>query len=165
MRRESAGGVDPCDSSRSCHSSSGDAPAPCLVHSFGVIISAYRSLLLQLNNQRECKTQGSRANRKVKEPCRAKCSEITWSEMILGQEDKTEQRDDGLCLELGLWRTRGTAESPDRFLGFGVRMRLAGVPAQGTSGPRLPSVAFPICRDGLGEGMRKMKKSLVFPFT
>ena len=56
-------------------------------------------------------------------------------------------------------------QGPDRFLGFGVRMRLARALAWGTSGPCLTSAALPICRDDLGEGTRKMKQGLVFLFT
>lgn len=86
--------------------------------------------------------------------------------MVLGQEDKAEKGDDRLCLELGHWKTKGTApQSEDRFLHFGVMMRLTGAPARVISDPCLVSAAFPICRDDLGKEMRKMKKGLVFPFT
>lgn len=68
MRRESAGEVDPRDSSQSCSGSSRGAPAPWLDHSYGVTVSAYRSLLLQLNTQKEQKPEGNRVNREVKEP-------------------------------------------------------------------------------------------------
>lgn len=69
VRRESAGEVDLCDSSWSCPGSSKDAPYPRLDRSYEVIFSAYRSLLLQLNTQKERKTEGNKANREVKQPC------------------------------------------------------------------------------------------------
>lgn len=62
-------------------------------------------------------------------------------------------------------RASFTSHGPDRILGFRVRMRLKKTPARGTSGLCLTSAAFPIQRDHLGEGMRKTKQGLAFPFT
>lgn len=50
VRRESAGEMNLSDSSWSCPGSSKDSPSPQLDSSCGVIISTYRSLLLQLKH-------------------------------------------------------------------------------------------------------------------
>lgn len=62
-------------------------------------------------------------------------------------------------------RASSANQGPDGFLGFRIRMRLKSGPAQGTSGLCLPSAALPAQRDHLGEGMRKTKQGLIFPFT
>lgn len=68
VRRESAGEMNLSDSSWSCPGSSKDSPSPQLDSSCGVIISAYRSLLLQLSTYKVQETDRNRGNREVKAP-------------------------------------------------------------------------------------------------